>query len=275
MSEGDLPESTSWNDSLANMPEEAVPSTYLNHIQNLPQAQPFELSFTIVRAVNLATAPLTGATWLGEQLRGYIGHELGKRFEHVPEEDIEEPDPSVAGPAAEGMQHNLHREEIRELYLNLLAASMSKSSALTAHPSYAYIIRQISPDEAKILEHTSGDEMEGYPIAELRLKRNQSYSYKPLVQDYSLLPRQAGCNHPELTVNYINNLERLRIIRIRRDSRLTEEGVYDELETLLREGVAKNFGHASEEVDLKKGHTHLTLFGKVFVDTCTGNPTEE
>jgi len=273
MPEGDLPESTSWNDSLANMPEEAVPSTYLNHIQNLPQAQPFELSFTIVRAVNLATAPLTGATWLGEQLRSYIGHELGKRFEHVPEEDIEEPDPSVAGPAAEGMQHNLHRKEIRELYLNLLAASMDKSSALAAHPSYAYIIRQISPDEAKILEYTSGEEVESYPIAEVRLKRKQVY--KSLVQDYSLLPRQAGCNHPALTVNYINNLERLGIIQINRHSELAEERVYEELEIAARRKVGVNLEHADDKVELRKGHTRLTGFGKVFVDTCTGSPTEE
>jgi len=63
------------------------------------------------------------------------------------------PPAHTAIPTLAGLQLTAEVHEIREMYLNLLSSSMYKQTASKVHPAFAEIIRQLTPDEARILHH--------------------------------------------------------------------------------------------------------------------------
>jgi hypothetical protein len=73
------------------------------------------------------------------------------RTANIPEGDLRTPPGSVAGPALEGLGWGLEEQELKDMYLNLLA-NASDGRQNTAHPSFAHAIRQLSADEATLLQ---------------------------------------------------------------------------------------------------------------------------
>ena len=62
----------------------------------------------------------------------------------------------------------MNSEELRNMYANLLAASMLKDEKENAHPSFVEIIKQLSPDEAKLLKKIS-ESGDAYPLIDVKL----------------------------------------------------------------------------------------------------------
>ncbi len=87
---------------------------------------------------------------------------------------------------------------------------------------------------------------------------------EPIASNLNMIGREAGCRHRERSPTYLNNLERLGLIRFS-DGPLEELGKYqvleaqpEVLESIKRAGRAKSV-HRS---------VRLTPFGKDFCDTC-------
>lgn len=70
----------------------------------------------------------------------------------IPEEKIVEPDLMIAGPTLEALKYTYDKDELRNMYLNLLTSSMNKDIEEKAHPSYVEIIRQLTPLDAKVFK---------------------------------------------------------------------------------------------------------------------------
>ena len=73
---------------------------------------------------------------------------LAKKLESIPPSEIVSPKPHVAVPALNAIAYSMDSEELRNMYANLLASSMSKNMRENVHPSYVEIIKQLMPDEA-------------------------------------------------------------------------------------------------------------------------------
>lgn len=58
----------------------------------------------------------------------------------------------IAGPALEALKYTYDKDELRNMYLNLLTSSMNKDIKDKAHPSYVEIIRQLTPLDAKVFK---------------------------------------------------------------------------------------------------------------------------
>lgn len=82
-----------------------------------------------------------------------IEKELSKKLKYVSEEDITEPEKYVAGPSIEGMEYCMDCDELRDMYANLLSKSMYTKTKRLVYPSYAQIIKQLTPDEANLLNY--------------------------------------------------------------------------------------------------------------------------
>lgn len=78
--------------------------------------------------------------------------DLETRLNFLPDDKIVEPDLMVAGPALESLKYTYDKEELRNMYLNLLVSSMNKDTKDKAHPSYVEIIRQLTPLDAKVFK---------------------------------------------------------------------------------------------------------------------------
>ena len=108
---------------------------------------------TVGKVVNVALMPIRGLVWGFEQIEDFIQSKVEKKLEDVPIEEICTPDPSVAGPAIESLRYVGHNESLSELYANLIASAMDSKTAKTAHPSFVDIIKNMSSDEALVLDH--------------------------------------------------------------------------------------------------------------------------
>ena len=96
--------------------------------------------------------------------------------------------------------------EIRELYANLLANSMNKDANSEVHPAYVEIIKQLCPDEAKILRYLYRHNT--IPAIEWNYVLSNG---KSVVEsnDFSIIAEIAGCECPWKGNLYFVNLLRL------------------------------------------------------------------
>ena len=70
---------------------------------------------------------------------------------HVAAEKRRDPSLAVVGPAIEASKFYIEEEDMREMFANLIAASMDDRLTNEVHSSYVEIIKQLSPLDAQNL----------------------------------------------------------------------------------------------------------------------------
>lgn len=219
----------------------------------------------VARAVNVAMSPLKGAVWGFEQIRDWLAVTLTSKLSSTPPDQIQTPKISTVGPALINLQFCKDEAELRELYANLLAASLIADGTSDVHPSFVHIIQQLNPDEAKLLkwiadnldnpticyqrEDSAGRLIEGTELATTTLKR---------------IAESAELEEPDDIDAYIENLERLKIVNERKDVE----------PTYVRGGYTER-GDYDPSVNTKYSFEILvTIFGQKFINCCVISPSE-
>jgi hypothetical protein len=222
----------------------------------------------VTRAVNAALTPIEGLVWGVEKIRDFVRERVATKLDNVPPEDVQQPKPHIAVPAIEALRYTGAESDLAELYANLLATSMDQVTAYRAHPAFVDIIKNMSPDEAKVMRYlaTSGDQ----PVIEIRRVRVTDHTFQVLARQVSLLGRNASCEHQSLCPNYLDNLARLGLVTIPDGRFFSSDEIYHELENQdqikrLRDKFTID-GEWSVEID--KGKVELTDLGKQFVRVC-------
>ena len=101
----------------------------------------------IAKTIRLALAPLQFAGAYQDRLRTFIDSAVRR----VPEAQRVSPAPQILGPVVEGIRYEPENTPIDEMFSQLLSTSMDRETVDKAHPSYPFIIKQLSADEAKVL----------------------------------------------------------------------------------------------------------------------------
>lgn len=78
-------------------------------------------------------------------------HSIAKKIHAIPPKDLMEPDFHVIGPVIESSKYYFTEETIREMFANLVAASMNKSASTLIHASFVEMIKQMNPQDATLL----------------------------------------------------------------------------------------------------------------------------
>lgn len=187
---------------------------------------------------------------------------VASKTKPIPEERIVQPPATIEAPAA--VQCVLLGEgdevaDLREMFENLLVASMDRSTAAGAHPAFVSMISQLTPDEARILKSV---EQPRYPLFWVRTaEQNETISHGIR----SLLGVDLGIDSGRFQ-QYISNLERLGILRISEESMLVIEP-YNQLAQLIKTEFAWNETELNN-ARLERGTVEVTPFGRQFLDTC-------
>lgn len=228
---------------------------------------------TVGKAVNTALFPINALIWGADQIKDFVQTKVAEKLKDVPPENIIPPKPNVGGPAIEALRFTGHEEALSDLYANLLATAMNRETASGAHPAFVEIIKQLTPDEAKLLVlFTSGVPL---PIINIRWEYKNPSSEKSGGMDvmnyFSHLGLIASCEYSELTPTYIDNLCRLGLAEIPEFYQFTGVGVYDSIEN--DESVKKLTSQIESNPELKavidrKG-IRVTPMGQQFVKSCT------
>lgn len=206
------------------------------------------------------------------QLRQDVLNELDslvkEKLRNVPETNIVSPTPRIAVPALQNASIT-EEYEIRELYANLLANSMNAIVKDGVHPAYVEIIKQLSPDEAKILSYMRLHNV--IPTVTLR-RENEKGEGTEIIKNFSNVGELSGCEHPYEINKYFNNLIRLGIIESSTLSSLTDKKLYEPLknhtyiEPYLREDYLQHSPY--NKAKFNEGYMELTDFGKSFCSVC-------
>lgn len=246
---------------------EAVP-IYQDLLQ--PAAQEIGKSLqTVAKTVHIALAPISALVWGYEQISAYVQTSLVEKLKNVPQENIVSPDLSIAGPTLEAMRYNAHREELRDMFINLLATSMDSGTTQNAHPSFVEVIKQINSDEAKIINLIDGKS----PIAIIKIrlydKDSSGINFAEPLINFSHLPFEASCAYPNLGPSYLENIKRLGLVDITYSSYNTNPNAYEipENHSVINDW-RKYIEGLDKRLKIERGAMTRTAYGKKFFDSC-------
>ena len=196
---------------------------------------------------------------------------LAKKLESIPPSEIVSPKPHVAVPALNAIAYSMDSEELRNMYANLLASSMSKNMRENVHPSYVEIIKQLMPDEAKIMQfmYSAGRPI---PAIAIREEFGNNGGYVNRVPCFTLLyqfVKEIEIRDYNQIAIYLDNLVRLQLLQIPNDCFLADAKEYVALEN-------DPFVSSIKNTHLPEGHTwsitrryvEMTVFGKAFCEVC-------
>jgi hypothetical protein len=227
---------------------------------------------TMAKTLHIVLAPVSALVWGYEQITDFISTKVAEKLKGVPIEKIATPKPNVAGPALESLRYTGHEETLRDLYANLLAASMDTRTASGAHPAFVEIIRQLTPDEARIVRLFVPKRP--LPLInvrwEFRVETEKERGGNDALVHFSLLGWEADCEYPDLTPTYIGNLCRLGLVEVPTFFEYTAPGIYEPLEQhpqvqSLKQDIEKN---EKVRVEIDRKGLRITELGRQFCNVC-------
>jgi len=219
---------------------------------------------TVAKAVNAALAPLSALVWGFEKLRTFVQERVASKLVGVPEERIVTPNLQVAGPVLDAVRYCGHQETLAELYANLLASSLDSATALSAHPSFVDIVKNMTPDEAKIMRLLSDGE--SWPIVDVLIQMPHS-GFAVGLRNFCFLADRAACDHPALLASYLDNLSRLGLIEMPSATKLMQ-GRYERLERSPQILQLRGQLTAGQKLRFQRKLVRITAFGEQFCVAC-------
>jgi hypothetical protein len=206
----------------------------------------------------------------GEESLKLTGELLKEKISKIPEEKICEPEPYIAIPAIQQLSYCENSDVLRDLYANLLASSMNLDTKWSVHPSFVDIIKQLTPDEAKILKKLPPNIMINHPLIDVKVvpKANTERGGHTFISNFTTVGLD-NIENKELICSYIENLERLKIIGIPPLKSLIDRSNYDKLKEnqILKNNINTNLT-THYNIDYEYKIFNITNFGVSFVNTC-------
>jgi hypothetical protein len=196
--------------------------------------------------------------------------DMAKKLAEIPEEYLATPSPSVAIPAMQGLSYSLEEPNLKEMYLNLLATATDDRMKENAHPSFADIIKQLSPREASLLLDTLRSGLRPGLLPVVRLIRTVEEGVGGVLMVNYLLPladTNTGepAEEPSLPV-WIDNWIRLRLIEVDYGQYLTDEDRYAWVEgrpEFVR--LEQDDQRGKDGINVGRGSLRATDFGARFL----------
>lgn len=201
------------------------------------------------------------------------------KLKNINPEKIKEPEAYVAVPTINALSYSYASDDLLDLYANLLASSMISDTKWKVHPSFVEIIKQLSPDEAKLLKHLSNLECNNeYPLINLCMEKDSTSSIDFGITSFVCIRNFTNigdevCDFPKNISQYVDNLARLSIIEII-DSAEASDSDYCGLEKhkIIRDyKITKTLRDGFDWV-IRKKYFMITDFGKSFIDICVNPP---
>ena len=234
-----------------------------------PIAKPTgELIGILPRAIKAALLPIEKWVISREYNLAAIQKILETKLKNIPPDQIESPEPYIAIPALQYISYCMDNEGLRNMYANLLANSMNKVVKNGVHPSFVEIIKQMCPDEAKLLSFIMHDDV--FPVISLRNESKDGGFY--VLRKFTNFTEFAKCEHPYEVEKYVNNLERLGLIETINNYVLHGISDYYEMENhpFIKEKMelSNELKEKGYTCKIEYGTYFVTQFGKAFSSIC-------
>ena len=197
---------------------------------------------------------------------------IENKLSNIPEEKICNPEAYVAIPAVQQICYCQNSFELQELYANLLVSSMNKDTKQSVHPAFVDIIKQLTPDEARILNSVGNYKNNFQPLLDVKAfnKGENKGGHQLLITNFTTIGFDV-IEVKENICNYIDNLVRLKLFEIPPTYHLTDSSLYD---PLINSPVLKRMLAPYRQVfDFDYNHKIIVIsnFGLAFKRVCCSN----
>lgn len=217
-------------------------------------------------AVKLALAPISGLVWGYEKIGNYLNTAITEYFtkKKIAKDRIKTPDPSIVGPAIDALRYTAQREDLREMFTNLIGASMDKALSNIVHSSFVEILKQMSACDAAVLKKFSHRSQ--MPAAQIKLVEEETnmmfFDGMPTV----FAPCLMEIAEPFEVSTSLINLERLGLIEKHIGSLSKEEYIDIDTNAFIDQRVEKFQQIATHKIKPVITHQYfiITDFGKDF-----------
>lgn len=210
-----------------------------------------------------------GVSYLAEKKKIAYTHklelfrkELDDSIKQIPPEKLVEPSIQITAQALENSKYCIESDELRKMFTALISNSMNTDFSKDVHPSFAEILKQMSPLDAVIIKTFKDSSVSGFPICQYKLLRNPGY--RVLLDNVFLA--HPNTYPPDNSLS-ISSLSRLGLLDISYVEWIINEDLYvpfkDHPWYKLLQGEFPN-----QTVDIQKGLVRLTPLGRSFTRVC-------
>jgi hypothetical protein len=192
-----------------------------------------------------------------------------EKTQEIPEEFLTEPQMHIVGPAIEASKFYIDSEQLRQMFANLISASIDSRKIEQTHPSFVEIIKQLSPLDAGVLanfKHTNR-----VPLVQLRVcKENSAYI---IVQNHimNFSNNQFYKSH----ASSLSNLQRLGLLDINYSTLSSDDSEYEYVKdhpaffaSTEKQLEIQKIDPAFIKINIQKGLCGITPLCEDFIQIC-------
>lgn len=211
--------------------------------------------------ISLICYPLLKAQIFTQEKLKQYKLEVKEKISEIPENNRDRGKFGLVLKAIEESRYQLNEDDIREMYVNLIASTLDNRKNNFVNPRLASVIAQFGPNEAeflKIIYHQKNQQM---PLGYLNIKNSKNTNiikatnYLCSCDDGSYLSRKDES---------IDILRSLGIIEVTNDSWLAAPKYsprYQTIENILKNFVNRSLGE-NESLELNKCCLEINSFGR-------------
>lgn len=194
---------------------------------------------------------------------------LNEKTEKIPPDDRVPAEPCIAVPALQALSYLSESDEIREMFANLLAASVNRNEKWKIHPAFVDMIKQMAPDEARMLRYIKEQNLP-IPLVDVvfSFKDNSQNLIESNLSIFSILPE---IENRQESSTMISNLLRLALLEIPSLQRITNDTAYA---PIMESAEVKKWLNKKREdgiYECVKKAIRLTPLGVSFCNMCLPN----
>lgn len=195
--------------------------------------------------------------------------ELKNKICHIPPENRIEPSLQVTAQALENSKYCISSKELRSLFVNLVSGSMDSYYEPHIHPSFAEIIKQMSPIDARLLREFPTTDSGATPTVDYIISNIHTNKFRPELYNV-IFPRLTNCDIFQVSKS-VSSLIRLGLITIDKDNVLSNSDAYDlflQTDYYEKQSPLISMRYPECKLEIRKYISCLTPLGKDFVSVC-------
>lgn len=193
---------------------------------------------------------------------------LESKVAAIPEDQLCEPSLAIVGPALEASKYYFEEPELREMFANLISASMDSAKVSSVQPCFTEIIKQLTPLDAQNLSCFCNFEGIFLPLAEYRSLSRQGAGYQILQTNVFLSnPSEQSIEKQAIS---ISSLSRLGLVETSYLRWFIDDSIYQAFykTTLYHECLQAIARYPDKTFEVARGQVYLTPLGEAFISVC-------
>lgn len=256
------------------LPEVAKGSMQLvsQFYQDLAQPTVQAIGKTLNMTFEFATIPALAMRYATEKVKINFAkrlEEYKKKLDKIPEADRCIVEPEIGEPIIRNLM-NTTNDQIADLFTTLLANASNVKTLDKAHPKFAQIVQNMTPDEALIIQYLKGKDFVCYINFRGEVgKVEENRGYINLMQYATMIDLEVELSYPQNINVYIANLISSGIFIDMTDSFKSDYHLYEKIEKTYKPCLEQQFVPSTyREISVNHSFFQITDFGKLFINAC-------